>query len=108
MIGMLLMLMVVMAVGLSLLVAIPLLLLKVGLTLLFLPFRILAGVFRVVIGLFAGIAGVVAGGFGIVLAAGAVLLGVVLLPLLPFLLVGAVLYALSCAMRRPTAVRVVS
>ena len=104
MIGMLLMLGLVMAA----LVVLPLLLLKVAFTLLFLPFRILGGLLRAVVGLIAGVASVAAAGFGLLFVVGGIVLGVVLLPLLPFLFVGLILYALMGASRRPATVRVVS
>jgi hypothetical protein len=97
-----------MAVGVSLLVAIPLMLLKVVFTLVFLPFRILGGLMRALAGVVAGVAGIAASGVGLLLAVGGLLLGLVLLPLLPFLFVGALLWAALRMTRRPTAVRVVS
>ncbi len=97
-----------MAVGVTLLVAIPLMLLKVAFTVLFLPFRILGALLRVVAGVLAGVAGVAATAVGLLLAVGGVLLGLVLLPLLPFLFVGAMLWAAVRLTRRPTAVRVVA
>lgn len=108
MLGALLAVMIVAAVGVSLLVAIPLMLLKVAFTLVFLPFKILGGLLRGLAGLVAGLFGVLAGGFGLILAVGGLLLGLVLLPLLPFLFVGALFWAALRMGRRPTAVRVVA
>jgi hypothetical protein len=108
MLGALILLALAMAVGVSLLVAIPLLLLKGLFTLVFLPFRILGALLRVLAGVVAGVAGVAATGVGLLLAVGGLLFGLVLLPLLPFLFVGTLLWAALRMTRRPTAVRVVS
>ncbi len=85
-------------VGLAFLVIVPLLLLRLVLGLIFLPFKLLGLVLRVVFGVTFGLVGLVFrvlfSGVGLLLAL-FVLVGVVLLvPLLPFLLVGVGLWLL--------------
>ncbi len=85
-------------VGLAFLVIVPLLLLRLVLGLIFLPFKLLGVVLRVVFGVTFGLVGLVFrvlfSGVGLLLAL-FVLVGVVLLvPLLPFLLVGVGLWLL--------------
>jgi hypothetical protein len=90
------------------LVVLPVLLVKVVFGLLVLPFKLLGLVFRVVFGVLGGLFRV---GFGLVALAGsllAVALCVVLLPLLPFLLVGGFVWlVVQLARPRPTALRVI-
>jgi hypothetical protein len=79
-------------VGLGFLVILPLILLKLVLGLIFLPFRLLGLVFRVVFGVTFGVVGLVFrilfSAAGLVLAL-LVIIGVALLvPLLPFFLIG--------------------
>ncbi len=90
-------------VGLVLLVLLPLILIKLVLGLIFLPFKILGAIFRVVFGLTFGLVGLVFrilfSGVGLLMAL-FVAVGVALMvPLLPFLLVGVGLWLL---MRSPT------
>ena len=85
-------------VGLAMLVLLPLILIKLVLGLIFLPFKILGVVFRVVFGLTFGLVGLVFrilfSGVGLLLAL-FVAVGVALMvPLLPFLLVGVGLWLL--------------
>jgi hypothetical protein len=111
MLGTLVMFAMLVALGLALLIAIPLLLLKVAFGLVFLPFRILGAVLRGVASVLAGVGGVAAAVLGAAFAVGGVLLGLVLLPLLPLLpllFMGLVLWALLRATRRPATVRLVS
>jgi hypothetical protein len=85
-------------VGLGFLVILPLILLKLVLGLIFLPFRLLGLVFRVVFGVTFGVVGLVFrllfSAAGLVLAL-LVIVGVALLvPLLPFFLIGVGLWLL--------------
>lgn len=85
-------------VALALLVLLPLILLKLVLGLIFLPFKLLGVIFRVVFGLTFGLVGLVFrilfSGVGLLLAL-FVAVGVALMvPLLPFLLVGVGLWLL--------------
>ena len=90
------------------LVVLPVLLVKVVFGLLFLPFKLLGVVFRVVFGVLGGLFRV---GFGLVALVGsllAVALFVVVLPLLPFLLVGGFVWMVAQLARpRPSALRVI-
>jgi len=90
------------------LVLLPLLFLKVLFGLIFLPFKLVGLVFRVVFGVLGGLLRV---GFGLVALVGslvAVALFVVLLPLLPFLLVGGFVWlGARLARPRPSALRVI-
>ena len=82
------------------LVLLPILLLKLVLGLLFLPFQLLGFVFKLVFGVLGGLVRV---GFGLAMALVSifvVLFCVVLLPLLPFLLLGAFVW-LVARMARP-------
>ena len=94
-------------VGLVFLVLLPLILLKLVLGLIFLPFKLLGVIFRVVFGLTFGLVGLV---FRILFSGVGLLLGLLLavgvalmVPLLPFLLVGVGLWLLlrSSAPRPP-------
>jgi len=98
-------------IGLAALIAVPFVLMLVGLKvlfpLIFLPFKIFAGLLKAVFGLAAGLLGglfgLVAGGVGLVVGLGVLLLVLVVLPLAPLLLLGAVVWlalkALSPATR---------
>jgi hypothetical protein len=93
-------------VGLGFLVILPLILVKLVLGLIFLPFRLLGLVFRVVFGITFGVVGLVFrllfSAAGLVLAL-LVIVGVALLvPLLPFFLIGVGLWLLlRCSSPRP-------
>ena len=94
--------------GLAFLVILPLILIKLVLGLIFLPFKLLGVVFRVVFGVTFGVAGLVFrllfSGVGLILAL-LVAVGVALLvPLVPFVLIGVGLWLLvrSTARRSPT------
>jgi hypothetical protein len=90
------------------LVLVPVLLLKLVFGLIFLPFKLVGLVFRVVFGALGGLMRV---GFGLVALVGsllAVALVVVLLPLLPFLLVGGFVWLVARLVRpHPSALRVI-
>jgi hypothetical protein len=91
-------------------VAVPLILLSGLLHLVFsivlLPFRILGVLFRVVFGVLGAITGLVFGGLGLAVGVIAVVFGLVFLPLLPFVVVFALIaLAVRAASRRPTAIR---
>jgi hypothetical protein len=83
--------------ALAFMVAVPVLLVSVVLRLAFglvlLPFKLLGGIFRLVFGLVGGLFRVAFGAVGLLAVAGAVIFCVVLLPLLPFLVVAAMLWA---------------
>ena len=86
------------AVAFGLLVAVPLmvvsLFLKVALGLVFLPFKILGVALRLVFGLIGGVFKLLFGAMGVLaLAVGAVVF-LVVLPLLPFLVLGAIVWAI--------------
>jgi len=85
-------------VGLAMLVLLPLILIKLVLGLIFLPFKILGVVFRVVFGLTFGLVGLVFrilfSGVGLLLALFVVVGVALMVPLLPFLLVGVGLWLL--------------
>ena len=90
------------------LVLLPLLLLKVLFSLVSLPFKLVGLVFRIVFGVLGGLLKV---GFGLVGVLGALLamaFFVVLLPLLPFLLVGGVVWLLAGLARPRPAVRLIA
>ena len=90
------------------LVLLPLLLLKVLFSLVSLPFKLVGLVFRIVFGVLGGLLKV---GFGLVGVLGAVLamaFFVVLLPLLPFLLVGGFALLLARLARPRPAVRLIA
>src|SRR2546427_13058862 len=97
-------------VGLGLLVILPLILIKLVLGLLFLPFKLLGLVFRVVFGVTFGVVGLVFrllfSGVGLILGL-LVAVGVALLvPLIPFVLIGVGLWLLVRATaRRPPPLR---
>ena len=101
---------VVLVVAFGLFVVLPLLLLKLlfGLILfvVLLPFKILGAVFHVLFKLFWGLGKLVLGGLGLLLGLLAFVLCVVLLPLLPFVLLGLFIYLLIRAFQpAPVAVR---
>ena len=90
------------------LVLLPLLLLKVLFSLVSLPFKLVGLVFRIVFGVLGGLLKV---GFGLVGVLGALLamaFFVVLLPLLPFLLVGGFVWLLARLARPRPAVRLIA
>jgi fucose 4-O-acetylase-like acetyltransferase len=90
------------------LVLLPILFLKVLLSLLLLPFQLLGFVFKLVFGVLGGVVRV---GFGLAMALASllvVLFFVVLLPLLPFLLIGGFLWLVARLARPRPALRVVS
>jgi hypothetical protein len=76
------------------LVVIPLLALKLLLSLVFLPFRILGAVFSVLFGLAGALIKLLASGMVAVGVCFALVLCVVLLPLLPFILIGGFIWLL--------------
>jgi hypothetical protein len=94
-----------MAVLMVAVVVIPLLLLKLAFglvtTVLFLPFKILGVLFRIGFGLLAVVLKVLFTGVGLVLALVGILLGVVLLPLLPLILLGGLLWLVIRAFSSP-------
>ena len=90
------------------LVLLPLLFLKVLFGLVVLPFKLVGLVFRIVFGLFGGLLRV---GFGLVAVVGALLamaFFLVLLPLLPFLIVGGFVWLLARLARPRPAVRLIA
>ncbi len=90
------------------LVLLPILLLKLVLGLLFLPFQLLGFVFKLVFGVLGGLVRV---GFGLAMALVSILVVlfcVVLLPLLPFMLLGAFVWLVARMARPRPALRVVS
>lgn len=90
------------------LVFVPLLLLKVLFGLIFLPFRLVGFVFRIVFGALGGLVRV---GFGIVGLVGALLAMAfffVLLPLMPFLLLGGFVWLVARLARPRPAVRLIA
>lgn len=92
-------------------VVLPLLMLKtligVGVGLLTLPFKIVGGLFKVVFGVFGAVLGAVVSVIGALGGLMFALLFLVLLPLLPLLFVGAVVWALVQLTRPRQAVTVV-
>jgi hypothetical protein len=95
-------------VALTLVLAVPVILvavvLKVVVTLLFLPFKILGFLLKLAVGIVTGVVGLVFSGLGLGLALLAVVAVAILAPLLPFLLVGVVIWLVARAARRPRAV----
>ena len=85
-------------IGLGLLVILPLLLIKLVLGLVFLPFKLLGLVFRVVFGVAFGVVGLVFrvlfSGAGLVLALLFAVAVAVLVPLIPFVMIGVGLWLL--------------
>lgn len=79
------------------LVAVPVLLvsvvLRLALGLVLLPFKLLGGIFKLVFGLAGGLFRVAFGAVGLLAVGAAAIFCVVLLPLLPLLVVGAMLWA---------------
>jgi len=100
---------IVLVVAFGLFIVLPLLLLKllfsVVLFVVLLPFRILDGVLHVLFKLFWGLGKLALGGLGLLLGLLAFVLCMVLLPLLPFVLVGLFIYLLIKAFQ-PTPVPV--
>ena len=90
------------------LVFLPLLLLKVLFGLVLLPFRLVGLVFRIVFGLFGGLLKVGFGLVGLVVGILALAFFVVLLPLLPFLVVGGFVWLLARLARPRPAVRLIA
>jgi hypothetical protein len=94
------------------LVLVPVLLvtvvLKVALGLVLLPFKLLGGIFRLAFGLVGGLFRLAFGAVGFLAFALAAVFCVVLLPLLPFLVVGAMLWAFFRLVAGPTRPRLVS
>ena len=89
-------------------VVLPLLLLKVLFALLFLPFKLVGALFNLVFGIVGGLFRV---GFGLAVALFtllAVVVVVVLLPLLPFLIVGGFVWLLARLARPRPAMRVIA
>lgn len=103
--------MVLLAVAFGFVVLLPLLLvttvLRVALGLVFLPFKLLGGVFRLGFGLFGGLLKVGFGAAGLLAFVVGALFCVVLLPLLPFLIVGAMVWAFFSLLAGPRTVRVI-
>ena len=90
------------------LVLLPLLFLKVLFGLVVLPFKLVGLVFRIVFGLFGGLLRV---GFGLVAVVAALLamaFFLVLLPLMPFLIVGGFVWLLARLARPRPAVRLIA
>ena len=98
------------AVAFALFVALPLMivsiLLKVVLGLVLLPFRLIAGVFQVVFGLGAILFKLLFGALGFLAFAVAAILFVVALPLLPLLLLGALVWVVARLIAGPSPARV--
>ena len=99
-------------VAFGLLIALPLMLvtvvLKVALGLVFLPFKILGGALRLVFGLVGGLFKVLFGAMGFLAFAMAAVLFVFVLPLLPFLILGALVWGIFRLARGSSPVRVVA
>lgn len=100
------------AVAFGLLVAVPLmvvtLILKVALGLVLLPFKILGGALRLTFGLVGGLFKVLFGAMSFLAFAVAAVVFVFLLPLLPFLILGALVWGIFRLARGSSAVRVVA
>ena len=90
------------------LVLLPLLLLKVLFGLVALPFKLVGLVFRIVFGLFGGLLKVAFGLVGVLGALLAMAFFVVLLPLMPFLVVGGFVWLLARVARPRPAVRLIA
>ena len=73
--------------------------LKVVLALVLLPFKLIAGLLKVVLGVVAGLFGLLFSGVAVVGVLLALLFGLVLLPLLPFLAIGALVWMAARAGR---------
>ena len=100
------------AVAFGLLIALPLMLvtvvLKVALGLVLLPFKILGGALRLGFGLVGGLFKLLFGAMGLLAFAVAAVLFVFVLPLLPFLILGALVWGVVRLARGPSPVRVVA
>jgi hypothetical protein len=89
-------------------VVLPLVLLKVLLALVFLPFKILGALFRVAFGLVGGIFKVGFGLLGLFVGLLAAFVVVVLIPLLPLLVLGGIVWLVARALRPRPALRVIA
>jgi len=96
---------IVLAVGLLFLIAIPILIVKALVGLVLLPFKLIGAVFKVILGAFALVAKLLFGGLGLLLGVLGLLLGLVLLPLLPFLVIGGLVWLIARANRPRTDLR---
>jgi len=92
----------VLALGLAALVVIPLLLMKLILFVVLLPFKILGLVFKVVFGLLGVVGSVLMAVAGLVFGLLALAFVFLLIPLVPFLVIGAGIWLLVRASRPPT------
>ena len=90
------------------LVLLPLLLLRLLIALVLLPFKLVGLVFRLVFGILGGIVKVGFGLVGFLFALMAVAVFLVLLPLVPFLLLGGFIWLLARLMRPQPPLRVVA
>jgi hypothetical protein len=100
------------AVAFGLLVAVPLMILtvflKVALGLVLLPFKILGGALRLVLGLVGGVFKLLFGAMGLLAFAVAAVVFLIVLPLLPFLILGALVWGIFRLARGSSPVRVVA
>ncbi|HLA78549.1 MAG TPA: hypothetical protein VJU18_13295 [Vicinamibacteria bacterium] len=96
---------IVLAVGLLFLIAIPILIVKALVGLVLLPFKLVAVVFKLVFGAFALVAKLLFGGLGLLLGLAALVVGLIFLPLLPFLAIGGLIWLIVRASRPRPALR---
>jgi hypothetical protein len=90
------------------LIVLPLLFLKVLFALLFLPFKILGGILRLGFGLLGGLFKLGFGLLGLVFGLLVAAFFLVLLPLLPFLVLGGFVWLVARALRPRPALRVIA
>lgn len=83
---------IVVLIGLFVLIAIPVLIVKALVGLVLLPFKLVGAVFQVILGAFALVAKLLFGGVGLLLGVVGLLVGLVFLPLLPFLAIGGLVW----------------
>lgn len=90
---------IVLGVGLLFLIAIPILIVKALVGLILLPFKLIGVVFKLIFGAFALVAKLLFGGLGLLLGLAGLVVGLVFLPLLPFLAIGGLVWLIVRAGR---------